>query len=233
MKNITRKILQKIGLHWLAGNLGVFRESKLAHQYCLGKGIEIGGSAHNPFALDTLNIDYSDSMGTSFKKNEKHLCGTALPVDIVAAGDYLPLADESQDFVVSSHVLEHFANPIKTLLEWDRVIRPMGIIFMIVPHKERTFDKKRERTPLVHLIDDFHSNSSGPTDDEHGHHHVWITEDIVELIHHMMSAYQVAWDLLRVEDRDDKVGNGFTVIIRKLKSRAGTVIASDHRKSCH
>lgn len=25
-----------------------FRESALAHKYCKGKGIEIGGSAHNP-----------------------------------------------------------------------------------------------------------------------------------------------------------------------------------------
>lgn len=233
MQTLIRKILRKIGLHWLAGDISFFRESKLAHQYCLGKGIEIGGSAHNPFALNTLNIDYSDSRETSFKKDEILLCGRVLPVDIVAAGDYLPLADESQDFVVTSHVLEHFANPINTLLEWDRVIRPMGIIFMIVPHKERTFDKKRGRTPLVHLIDDFRRNASGPTDDEHGHHHVWITEDIVELIHHLTSAHQVAWELLRVEDRDDKVGNGFTVIIRKLKSRAGTIIASDHRKNCH
>ena len=35
-----------------------FRESAIAHKYLDGlKGIEIGGSAHNPFGLDTINVD--------------------------------------------------------------------------------------------------------------------------------------------------------------------------------
>ena len=34
-----------------------FKEMKLAHEYCKGKGIEIGGAAHNPFNLpDCINI---------------------------------------------------------------------------------------------------------------------------------------------------------------------------------
>ncbi len=34
-----------------------FRESALAHRYCRGTGLEIGGAAHNPFGLNTLNVD--------------------------------------------------------------------------------------------------------------------------------------------------------------------------------
>jgi hypothetical protein len=35
-----------------------FRESTLAHRYLDGlKGLEIGGSYHNAFGLDTLNVD--------------------------------------------------------------------------------------------------------------------------------------------------------------------------------
>jgi hypothetical protein len=35
-----------------------FSESDIAHQYLDGlKGIEIGGAAHNPFGLDTINVD--------------------------------------------------------------------------------------------------------------------------------------------------------------------------------
>lgn len=38
-------------------------ESKLAHKLLDGmKGIEIGASLHNPFCLDTLNVDYTDQM---------------------------------------------------------------------------------------------------------------------------------------------------------------------------
>ena len=46
-----------------------FPESALAHKYLDGlKGIEIGGSAHNPFGLDTINVDYTDDMTTIYKK---------------------------------------------------------------------------------------------------------------------------------------------------------------------
>ena len=37
-----------------------FKESALAHRLLDGlEGIEIGGSAHNPFGLKTRNVDYS------------------------------------------------------------------------------------------------------------------------------------------------------------------------------
>jgi SAM-dependent methyltransferase len=194
----------------------IFRESEAAHRWCVGHGLEIGGSAHNPFGLDTFDVDLTDSLDTVFKRAEIETCGTALPVDIVAPGDELPVEDGSQDFVVSSHVLEHFTNPVKALLEWDRVVRPGGIIFMIVPHKERTFDAERPRTPLAHIIGDFESGTREPhAESEHGHDHVWITEDIVELVSWMQDRFELSWEVVEVQDTDDKVGNGFTVVIRK------------------
>jgi len=197
-----------------------FPESALAHKYCLGKGLEIGGSAHNPFGLHTLNVDFANSMETEFKKEEIRRCGKAMEVDIVASGDNIPLPDGSQDFVVSSHVLEHFPNPIKSLLEWDRLIRPGGIIFMIVPHKERTFDKHQARTSLQHLIKDFLTDNKTFHKNPTGHDHCWITEDIVELVNWMINTMHVKWEIAEVQDVDDKVGNGFTIVIRKKESRA-------------
>jgi len=196
-----------------------FPESALAHKYCIGKGLEIGGSAHNPFGLDTLNVDFTDSMDTKFKKEEIRLCGKALKVDIVGPGDDMPLPDESQDFIVSSHVVEHFPNPIKALIKWDRLVKPGGIIFMIVPHKERTFDKGKESTPLEHLIKDFKNDNTEPHTDPDGHDHCWITESFVELINWMIGELHMKWEIVEVQDVDDKVGNGFTVVIRKMGTR--------------
>lgn len=193
-------------------------ESELAHKYCVGKGLEIGGSIHNPFSLDTLNVDITDSMETKFKKEEVRLCGKALPVDIVAPGDAIPLPDASQDFIVSSHVLEHFTNPVKALIEWDRLLKPGGIIFMIVPHKERTSDKGKARTLLQHLIGDYQNGTTETNGDENGHEHVWVTEDIVELVSWMIDTLNMKWAIEEVQDKDDKVGNGFIIIIRKQKA---------------
>jgi len=225
IKNIFNKLGRSKGKNVLVKNLEhqqssylVFPESELAHKYCLGKGLEIGGSAHNPFGLDTLNVDYSSSLDTKFKKEEIRLCGRAREIDIVASGEAINLPEESQDFIVSSHVFEHFPNPIKALIEWDRLVKPDGVIFMIVPHKERTFDNDRERTPLSHLIEDYKNDETEITDDEHGHHHVWITEDIVELVNYMIEKMGMNWELAEAQDTDDKVGNGFTIIIKKLRS---------------
>jgi SAM-dependent methyltransferase len=199
----------------------IFPESKLAHKYCVGNGLEIGGSAHNPFGLDTLNVDLSDSMNTIFKQEEVALCGRALPVDIIANGDNIPLPDASQNFVVSSHVIEHFPNPIKALLEWDRLIRPDGIIFMIVPHKDRTFDKGKESTSLEHLIEDHINSNTQPHNNSEGHDHCWTTQEFEELIHYIMNELGVHWKIIEVRDVDDKVGNGFIVVIQKLGMRQG------------
>ncbi len=206
-----------------------FPHSPLANKYCTGKGLEIGGAAHNPFGLDTVNVDFCDSLDTVYKQEEVRICGKAMPVDIVASGDDIPLPDESQDFVVSSHVLEHFPNPIKALLEWDRLVRPGGTIFMIVPHKERTFDHVQPRTTLQHIIDDYYGNATEPHPNPQGHDHCWITEDMVQLCEWMIRELGVRWAMVEVQDVDDKVGNGFTIVIHKKGTRfvpAKTVPAS-------
>jgi len=185
-----------------------FPQSRLAHKYLDGlRGIEIGGSAHNPFGLDTQNVDYTDNTETIFKSYEKDICGEAMAVDIVAPGDVLPIPDESQEFVLSSHVLEHFPDSIRALKEWTRVIKKGGYIFMIVPHKDRIFDKSLPRTTLLELIERHEQNF---TSSENHHFSVWVTEDVVELCEYLGLAVVEAWDI------DDKAGNGFIVIVRKI-----------------
>jgi glycosyltransferase involved in cell wall biosynthesis/SAM-dependent methyltransferase len=188
----------------------IFPESKLAHQYLDGlEGLEIGGSSHNPFGLKTKNVDYTADMTTVHKAEEVKMCGRALGVDIVAPGDALPVADGSQDFVISSHVIEHFFDPIKAIKEWLRVVRPGGYIFIIAPHKERTFDKERARTPLAELLDRHSGKISPPAVDTHHHYTIWTTEDLLELCRHL------ELNVVASQDRDDKVGNGFSVVIQK------------------
>jgi predicted SAM-dependent methyltransferase len=75
-------------------------------------------------------------------------------------GTHLPFETTTQDFVFSSHCLEHIANYTKTLQEWHRVLKVGGYMVILVPHGflyERSFyipgpwgscdDHKRVYTP--------------------------------------------------------------------------------------
>jgi SAM-dependent methyltransferase len=65
------------------------------------------------------------------------------------------VADQSYDFVLSSHNLEHFANPVKALREWRRVTRPGGGLILVLPNCAKTFDHQRVPTTVEHMIEDY------------------------------------------------------------------------------
>jgi SAM-dependent methyltransferase len=76
------------------------------------------------------------------------------------------ITDCKYDFVLSSHSLEHTANPLGALREWNRVVKPSGAIIVLVPDYRRTFDHCRSPTPLSHMLDDFNSGQD-ETDTTH------------------------------------------------------------------
>ena len=82
---------------------------------------------------------------------------------ISEATDLSKIADQRYDFLLSSHSLEHVANPIKALKEWFRVLKPGGKLILILPDKRYTFDKNREYTSFHHLLEDY--DKDRPEDD--------------------------------------------------------------------
>lgn len=68
------------------------------------------------------------------------------------------IGDNSYGFVLSCHSLEHVANPLKALFEWRRLLRKKGVLVLVLPKKESTFDHKRNYTSFQHLISDYQNN---------------------------------------------------------------------------
>jgi SAM-dependent methyltransferase len=194
------------------GRLLMRRRSKFVSGY-LGslQGIEIGASSHNRFYLDAVNVDRYGDYDTRHKLLERRLAGHVAKVDVVAPGDDLPFADDSYDFVFSSHVIEHFPDPIKALREWVRVASRYVVV--IVPHRDRTFDADRPLTSVEELME---RHRSGFSSEEDRHWSVWTCESFLDMC-------KVA-DLRAIDhqDPDDKVGNGFAVVIdaRSLAGRS-------------
>jgi len=85
-------------------------------------------------------------------------------------GEDIPYRDETFDFLLTEHVLEHITNPLKALKEWIRVLKVGGVIILILPHKERNNDVNRESTSLDHLIED--EKNKTPFNDE-AHFQEW------------------------------------------------------------
>lgn len=93
------------------------RRWSLHLKYLHGAGLAIGAKGYTnstePEITNAINLDldYPDYDGIT-----------------------LPFADNSQDFVYSSHVLEHIEHVPETIREWFRVLKPGGYMFIVVPH---------------------------------------------------------------------------------------------------
>lgn len=107
-------------------------------------GLEVG--AHT-LPLQGVTPYYTDLV-TDF-------AGVPSRADFLADAAALPLPDDTLDYLCSSHVLEHLPDPIRALYEWHRVLKPNGLLYLVVPDKRFTFDAPRPVTPVDHLIRDF------------------------------------------------------------------------------
>jgi len=97
------------------------------------------------------NIKDGQTFLFNFKKPPgQQLFSEATDLAVIQSGSY--------DFLLSSHVLEHCANPILALSEWTRLLKENGLLVVLLPNKDSTFDHRRPITTMEHLISDFIAN---------------------------------------------------------------------------
>ncbi len=126
----------------------------LARKFLRGSGIEIGALQRRLEIPETCSIRYVDRMALpGLLQHYPELGGMPLQEpDIVDNGEQLQtIADGSLDFVIANHFLEHCENPIQTVSNLLRVLKPFGILFMAVPDKRYTFDSERPSTSYTTL----------------------------------------------------------------------------------
>ncbi len=142
--------------------------SEVAHR----SGIEIGGPSvvfgqdrrYLPVYRDVGLLDNCDfSSSTTWMTHSVEFQfhpGRAPGKNIFADGSALTaVADGSYEFVLSSHNLEHFANPVKALKEWQRITRPGGLLVLVLPNYRYTFDHRRQPTPVSHMLTDYEQDT--------------------------------------------------------------------------
>lgn len=132
------------------------------------KGIEFGGPTelfsepqHNMLLYPYVNLDggniisnnyFQTNISSNFIYGDK--IGRQYDVDCTNEDQLKKL--RKYDFVVSSHAIEHFANPIHTLKSWEKyLLNSGGYILSIIPDYQYCFDRNRPLTTIDHLIADY------------------------------------------------------------------------------
>jgi len=146
----------------------------VAQRFIRGEGLEIG-ALHQPLAIpEGAQVRYVDRMDvTELRRQYPELENEPLvPVHVVTDGETLTdVQDESQDFVVANHFLEHCRNPVLAIENMLRVVRQKGIVYLSIPDKRLTFDMSRPVTPVEHVLRDY---DDGPEWSERQHYEEYV-----------------------------------------------------------
>jgi len=133
--------------------------ARIYRDYLQGmQAIEIGGPSDNlgyagcfPIYCCLRSIDNCNYAADTLWHSEAVMYRRTL----ICEATQLTADDATYDCAIASHCLEHIANPLKALLEWRRVLRKDGLLLLILPHRDHTFDWRRPATSLEHMRDDF------------------------------------------------------------------------------
>jgi len=153
----------------------------LADAYIKGEGVEIGAFNAPLPVPEGVRVRYVDiAPAEELEGHVEEFRGRERGLDFVApdivddAQTLATIPDESQDFVIACHIIEHTEDPIGAFGNWLRVLKPGGVVFVAIPDKRFTFDVERDVTPFEHLLRD---HEEGPAWSRQGHY-----EDVARLV---------------------------------------------------
>lgn len=147
----------------------------LSAQFLAGEGVEIG-ALHSPLWVSRRGrVKYVDRLPADELRRqypELALC-ELVDVDIIDDGERLAtISDNSLDFIIANHMLEHCENPLGAMRNHLAKLKDGGCLYYAVPDKRFSTDANRALTDFDHLVQD---DREGPEWSRVGHFHEWAT----------------------------------------------------------
>lgn len=154
-EKVVRSVMQKDGIEF-GGPTELFATNQYGMQLYPYINLDGGNIIKDNYfqsSIDSSNYLYGQQVGRQYD------------VDCTQEDQLKNL--KKYDFVLTSHAIEHFANPIKTLKLWEKyIIKEGGYILSVIPDYQYCFDRKRPLTTIEHLIEDY-ANDVGEDDKTH------------------------------------------------------------------
>ena len=134
-----------------------------------GSGVEFGAGAY-PFPATGCHVRFADRNTQTELRDRKYFGDAKLiEPDLISDLETMDgISDNSLNFIIASHVIEHTRNPLLALENAYRKLRHGGQFVLVVPDMVVTFDRDRQLTPLEHLTLDY----ADPSNERDFHHYV-------------------------------------------------------------
>lgn len=125
----------------------------VADLFIAGRGLELGAGSR-PFPIPPHAVCYYGDIRDQEQLSRYFDTGNTALDGFIDAQTLEGVPAASQDFIISSHVIEHLEDPIGSIRATINALKPGGIFLLAVPDMEKTHDHLRPPTPLAHLIQD-------------------------------------------------------------------------------
>lgn len=172
----------------------------ISRQFIRGVGIEIG-AFHNPWPYDPIlssvrYVDKADSQTVLDRHPDLSRDTRCVLPDLIDDGEFLSkILDSTLNFVIASHVLEHYLSPLTGIENHLRVLKSGGFAIYALPNKRHTFDQKRLNPDNSCIIGDYVCPPFDRLKRMVDHHHEYLS--MVDGVHDEGERTKIALD--RVE----------------------------------
>jgi len=127
-----------------------------------GQGYEIGtgfrptvvpAGCHVTY-IDKFTFDEAKDGSFVSVRNKRDSVDFVEVTHFEAMGELPSVPSASADFFIACHVIEHVPSVIKAIATVCDRLKPGRPLFLVIPHRDHTFDKQRPVTSLQHFVAD-------------------------------------------------------------------------------
>ena len=146
--------------------LGIHKalDRRVLYRECIGRGVEIGPGPKPQILQDERTTVRYVEQATPEDWHRLYGGDSLVPVDpatwklyVVGNANNIPPDLTALDFIFSSHVIEHLANPLGHLAYWASRLKPGGVVAAIIPDREGCKDFVFDSSTVQELAEEYAS----------------------------------------------------------------------------